>query len=315
MENTDAEIGPVPLLWASKRIGDLEDQHAFGAEKGSRQQERKNGSVRDAVIDLSRSFGIISRYTSFVALEERSAAEKSVGAPLLRRIPVPVAIGWHGMGSVLGRGRYEAGAVNVVASCVMDYSSGEDFCVSSDRNVRFCIGDPPRRKILDVPTFLRMGSLSAALSTSSHRRFGSDAASTSGRQKILLQILSLQKAEGGMKMDKPVARKLHLDFQNLKNISHDIKTEKGVDRFLLLTTAVLLRILEIDFGDQRQTWEGVVMKSRKWLMEMVVDAKPTLEDQALLAWVEDAVKNKTLLGKSGGIHALKNRIREGLGLE
>ena len=90
--------------------------------------------------------------------------------------------------------------------------------------------------------------------------------------------------------------------------------ENGVDRFLLLSTAVLLRILEVYFSDQRQSWEGVVMKSRKWLMERTSDAKPTLEDQALLAWVEDAVKNKTLRGKTGGIYALKNRIREGLGL-
>ena len=66
-----------------------------------------------------------------------------------------------------------------------------------------------------------------------------------------------------------------------------------MDKFLLLSTAILLRILEITFAFQRGEWESVVQKSQMWLKAAIRESKPRLYGKDLVIWVEEYVRDKT----------------------
>ncbi|SPD74799.1 hypothetical protein PITCH_A350008 [uncultured Desulfobacterium sp.] len=62
-----------------------------------------------------------------------------------------------------------------------------------------------------------------------------------------------------------------------------------VDRFLLLSTAILLKILEIHFSAERQTWAGPIRKSKNWLTDVIHEGKPSIYGKDLMAWAEKFV--------------------------
>ena len=100
IQEVKGEGTPVHLLWARERIRDLEEKTGEGFEKGSRQMERKEmleKQIRNEIIRISRDFGILSKETSFVAVETRTADEKTKGDVLLRKVPVMLTKGWGGV--------------------------------------------------------------------------------------------------------------------------------------------------------------------------------------------------------------------------
>ena len=96
------EAGAIPQLWARERIRDLEA--GFGVAAGSRQQRGAKPGKR-ALVALSKEYGVLCSETSFVAVEERPEAERTAGEVELRRVPVMVTAGWHGIGRVRAVGR------------------------------------------------------------------------------------------------------------------------------------------------------------------------------------------------------------------
>ncbi len=83
-------------LAARAAIRDLEEGTAE-ARRGSNQRDRADTRVREAIVRLAVRYGLASRETSFVAVEEREAGEDRPAAEL-RRIPVALAHGWGGVG-------------------------------------------------------------------------------------------------------------------------------------------------------------------------------------------------------------------------
>ena len=83
----------VPLLWARERIRDLEAGH--GVPAGSR-QDRGDDKTRKALVAIAKEYGLLCSETSLVALEERTADQRTTEQPELRRVPVMVPKGWHG---------------------------------------------------------------------------------------------------------------------------------------------------------------------------------------------------------------------------
>ena len=82
-------------LAARAAIRDLEEGTAE-ARRGSNQRDRADKRVRDEIVRLAVRYGLASRETSFVAVEEREAGEDRPAAEL-RRIPVALAHGWGGV--------------------------------------------------------------------------------------------------------------------------------------------------------------------------------------------------------------------------
>jgi Ca-activated chloride channel family protein len=59
------ESDAIPQLWARRRVAAIEQAHAYENGEG----------VRDAVLPVALEFGILTRFTSFVAVEERVAVD------------------------------------------------------------------------------------------------------------------------------------------------------------------------------------------------------------------------------------------------
>src|SRR4029453_14212781 len=82
----------VAPLAARTRISELGEGGEWLAASGSRQKERKGSTVSKEIIELSTRYGLISRETSFVAVERRETPV--TGDMQLRRVPIALTDGW-----------------------------------------------------------------------------------------------------------------------------------------------------------------------------------------------------------------------------
>jgi Ca-activated chloride channel family protein len=85
----------VATLAARARIRELEEGGEWLTSRGSRQTDRKRSGVRDEIIALSVRYGLMSRETSFVAIERRDSPV--IGDVRLRRVPIALTTGWGGL--------------------------------------------------------------------------------------------------------------------------------------------------------------------------------------------------------------------------
>ena len=85
----------VATLTARARIRELEESFEWTSTRGSQQHNRKEAGVSREIIDLAIKYGLMSRETSFVAVERR--ATPVVGEIALRRIPIALTSGWGGL--------------------------------------------------------------------------------------------------------------------------------------------------------------------------------------------------------------------------
>ena len=107
---------------------------------------------------------------------------------------------------------------------------------------------------------------------------------------LFLHILSLQKATGGFLIDENFAQILNTTLEELKSIASKIHVDSSIDKFKLLSTALVLRYLEREHGSKRHIWEEVVRKSRKWIIKVITEHQPLYEKQAIIDFADDYVK-------------------------
>ena len=257
---------PAPILWARERIRDFEESRGDLEKKGSRQTDRRGDRWKDSVLELSKKYGVLSQITSYLALEEREEKDKTTGELVLRKVPVPVTIGWHGIGRIFGSGK--SGVIYNMAAPQIKISESRDFSAMSldgvaneefDYTVRFNVAED--------------------------------------KTDIVLSILSLQKAEGGMLLNEKVSKLLGIKAKKIKKISAYIEVEIEVDKFLLLSTAILLQFLEIYLLFERKTWAKIIKKSRDWMIDVIHEGRPTILGKDLMSWVEEFVRNDVRLQK------------------
>ncbi len=89
----------IATMWARRAIQSLEEVNGVG------RSARLSPGSREAaeVVRLSKTFGLLSSLTTFVAVEHRTPAERNAGTPATRRVPVMLASGWGGFDVVAGR--------------------------------------------------------------------------------------------------------------------------------------------------------------------------------------------------------------------
>jgi Ca-activated chloride channel family protein len=92
-----ADGGAIALTWARARLRDLEASLPVDTPFARRTAAPQQHRDLQQVVELSKGFGVLSSRTSFVAVEHRSLAERNEGRPELRRVPVQLAHGWHGI--------------------------------------------------------------------------------------------------------------------------------------------------------------------------------------------------------------------------
>jgi len=98
---------------------------------------------------------------------------------------------------------------------------------------------------LSVPSFMRYrGSyveMSKANLQTNDSQIRQGSAPDSTDDNGLLNILALQKASGGFEIDTAFARILKISLPHLHDISAKIQAKGGSDKFVLLSTAIVIK--------------------------------------------------------------------------
>jgi len=256
---------PIPILWAREKIKECEEGSTF--IKGSLQFQRKQNSANQLAIELSKKYGIISRATSFIAIEERCDEEKTTSQAILRKVPVLLTNGWGGTDKK-GIGRDP--------SLVLDIPSFARSPLHSRGSGAWFRGKKGSTTV--IPRGYSVGFDNSVIGENADNN--------------LLHILSLQQADGGFYIDENFAKILNTSFDELKLIASKIQVDSSVDKFKLLSTAIVLRYLERKYGDTRHIWELVVRKSHKWIINVITKHQPVYDNLTVIDFADNYVKKQ-----------------------
>jgi Ca-activated chloride channel family protein len=250
---TEPDNLPLPQLWARERIRDLEE---LDQSPGSQQRQRKESKNRDLVIALSKAYGIISRYTSLVGIEEREEKDRTTGAVQLRKVPAMITTGWHGMA---GRLPMQAAPMRTRFSALTtvfeSYHEKSDMVVEDEIITR----------------------------TKEQK---------SGKTDILMALLAAQQVSGGFRIDEKLARILGIKLKKLEKLSKELVVRVAVDPIILLSTVLIFELLKMHFQSQTNIWQPVSEKSRIWLEDILQKGKPLVAGQDISEWSKEFVKKE-----------------------
>lgn len=259
MQKICGEEMPTPLLWARERIRDLEEGTTGISDRGSKQAQRKENIVREKIIEISKEFGVISRETSFIAIERRKEKDKTAGEVALRKVPVLLTRRWH------GSGLSNLPLLNLSLASLNRMHLSEKECLYD--------------RAMESPAVTRQEPYQYT------------------NQDILLKILSLQQAKGGFRINREVAEMIGISFQDLKVNARRIEIDEEADRFVLLSTAIILFLLKKRFVDMEDLWINVVQKTDTWFRKEFERTSPRLEGISLEQWVDAFIEKLKFDGK------------------
>jgi hypothetical protein len=215
-----------------------------------------------------------------VAVEEREEKNRTTGEIELRKIPVLVTIGWHGVGSTSGR--FALSASLPILKCVMadsvDYGRVFDARIAKEHGEQ--MSWPRRRELRETSTIGYAES------------FETQAFDRQRELEFVFEILSSQRAEGGMMLDERLSGYFGLDYEELQLTAAEIEVTVSVDKFLLLSTAIVLRVLETRFGALSRSWLRMAQKSKDWLMDVVKKGAPRIRGRDLMPWVDEFIRRR-----------------------
>jgi hypothetical protein len=243
----------VSTLWARQAIRDLEEgRSALHGRRGSRQRRGlglDDERVKAEIVRLGTTYGLVSRHTSFVAVETRDNPPE--GEPRLRRIPLALTRGWHGVDEHFvchaslclppqgGRIRYSLAAP----------SEGEELLLAVEE-ARLPHGDSGYEATeADVPFF--------------------DRGDTPSPERPMDRLVALQCADGSW---TPSRR--HSEVTGLAPDAVDRLwpvtdgPAAGIAKELLgrgVATATALLWLERESADHADEWRLLAEKAREWL--------------------------------------------------
>ncbi|MBM3173647.1 MAG: VWA domain-containing protein [Chloroflexi bacterium] len=249
---------PVSLLWARGKIEELEG--GVASASGSKQVERKERDTKEAIIALSKGYGVLSKETSYVVVEKRPDAQGGTGDLVFRKIPVMLTKDWHG--GFRAPARYTGIPSRIPYIC---------------REV----------DVVDVCHY--------ATETRADRHLRRPSATTK-RQELLLSILALQRGEGGFELDRAAVKVIGLSYANLEECAAKIVGQGKTDNWVLLSTVIVLYVLKKEFSDMRAMWYGVVQKSQKWYEAEASRVKPSIDGIDLLEWASHYIEHNKVIG-------------------
>jgi Ca-activated chloride channel homolog len=259
-----------PVLWAREMIRDLEEGTTGLQSGGSRQKAGEESGVKEKIIGISKEFGVVSRETSFLAVEEREDKDKTNEAVVQRMVPVLLTKDWGGIKSY---GHLSLSNVN--SSCFSEpphhhlCSPAFDICEAQSFDC-----EAPMNEKYFVP----------------HESF--DLTQTSGCP--VLEILSRQRAEGGFDMNAKIARILNTTLSKLKDMSRNMAANGKCNKFLILSTALVMAFLKCKFLNRKDEWETVARKSEQWLQKELKRVQPTIEGISPEEWAKQYIEKQNL---------------------
>ena len=242
----------VATLAARARIRELEEGGEWRAHRGSRQRERRHASVTSEIIELSMRYGLISRETSYIAVERRETPEQA--EIQLRRVPIALTSGWGGIEprmlrfGCVGSLPEPAAAMARGTRTLSPGWSGQDLRRPADR-----LGDTT-----DEAAFRRIS--------------GSEGMRRSIAPPDMHVLVALQQADGYWELKVDLARVLD---RALSEIEAALPAGSGsqFDRRRAWATALAVTWLRLYAPASEGEWRLLSLKARKWLDD--VNAVPS----------------------------------------
>lgn len=240
------------LWWARQAILELEETRGE-RQNGSQQKRGGQDAWQKTLVDLSCEYGILCGSTSFVAIEERAAGQKSQGPAELRRVPVQVTTGWHGRPGILN-----AGAGVVCASMAApDYRFFSQVACTCCESIDAVSMAQPRKKARKAWPALRE-TLSDALSSRT-------SAGERQENSISIHILMLQQAEGWFLLNEALAGIAGHSLPELRGWARELSVAAGDDPEKLLATILAMYLLRTRASGEEDLWRAGVRKAETLL--------------------------------------------------
>lgn len=257
-------------LAARHLIRDLEEGASpLHARRGSKQRRRvPKDRVKEEIVRLGVTYGLASRETSWVAVEERANAE--AGEVELKKVPIALTHGWGDASGLRDRTALASAASRVY--CVAPSSApGPASAMRFSRT---------HDAAFDIPTFLRRmpgagvgESLSRGddLCCAERPIAPSRDVGTSPRRaavppatRPLDRLVALQKADGSWELDDALAALLGRPLRTLEAPLAGVEGDPLLAR-RAWATALALAWLEEHARDSADEWLLLGAKGRKWL--------------------------------------------------
>jgi Ca-activated chloride channel family protein len=239
----------VATLAARARIRELEEGPEWLANRGSRQRERKQTGVTKEIIDLSIRYGLISRETSFVAVERRETPV--VGDMQLRRVPIALTSGWGGIRSMPAPTRMLLGAT-LGPPDLMDTQVLRD----ARNSLRL------ERARLE-PTSSARGFAGSFVERLLGRKSKLSSDSI-GPSSAMHALVALQHADGHWELTTELATLLGRELSEIAAALTDGAGDRS-DRQRAWATALAIAWLELNAGDAEEEWRLLRRKAQNWI--------------------------------------------------
>ena len=250
----------VGTLWARRMIRDLEEGRSVLHPRRGSQQARalglKDEAVKTEIVRLGTTWSLVSRHTSFVAVQERETPTE--GEAQLRKVPVMITRGWHGIGGVRGRrvGPAAAGASpRMLAAAVRPSVAMDDMAFSAH-------GGPEAASPRATGIF---GTLRDRMRTAASSPAPPSIPAPPARP--LDRLVALQNADGSWPLTDALARAL--GWSGVKGLLLAFgRVVSGDTEKRAAATALALAWLERECGKSRDEWRLLAAKGRECLDRM-----------------------------------------------
>jgi Ca-activated chloride channel family protein len=243
----------VSTLAARARIRELEEGPEWLTSRGSQQKERKAETVKKEIIELSVQYGLISRETSFVAIERRETPV--LGDVKLRKVPIALTAGW---GDLERRSRFlnvRLGAsMTTISPAMYAPVDGMSLAAPVERS-----SPAPRAVAKSLRSFLHDISEPIRL-----RMTEASSARPANVPTDIERLVVLQTIDGSWRLTKDLASILGHDLADL-NAAVRGATGKPDEVLRAWATALAIVWLEQNAADREVEWRLLAEKARKWL--------------------------------------------------
>ncbi|MFP5380232.1 MAG: VWA domain-containing protein, partial [Vicinamibacteria bacterium] len=252
----------VSTLAARARIRELEEAAEGGGPRGSQQHPRRASAARQEIIDLAIRHGLVSRETSYVAVERR--ATPVVGPMTLRRVPILLPSGWERVAWPLMWGAPQSSvAVSAIQHSFVQYSLDWPYNEDALMSARSSVPPPPS----STRSFWQRMPWARADATDP----------TGTRPAGLDALVALQAADGSWALDERLAGALGRTLADLAQTMPPHLAGHADGRRAWATT-IALAWLEQHAADYEDEWTRLADKARQWIA-----ARLTADERAALS--------------------------------
>lgn len=241
----------IGTLAARARIRELEEQPQALIRRGSRQRDRTIDRDRDEIVRLATAYQLMSRETSFVAIEHR--VDATPGDLVLRRLPVALRSGWGGEDQARPKLLlHDTGAIPIpvaAPSAPMPMASRSAASPMAD-----LLSDAGQTLRKGFGLFRRRPGLSGPSGPSGH---------SAQSDRPLDHLVAGQRADGSWDLTTVLASVAHIELNVLEQRMPSMPGAKLPKR--VWATSLALAWLELRAAANRDEWALLARKAESWL--------------------------------------------------